>query len=146
MDAISSDELRKLVREVLRDVAPVKAQATPFAAILRTALGGSKPASVAVDDDLSAFARDIAAACDDADLRAAIRDGKIQFQHRAPQANGAELARGTYRIDKGLLSETAVIEAARSSSRIVLGRGVAVTPLARDKARELRIELVRDKP
>lgn len=144
MDAISSEDLRKLVREVLRDVVPAKKDATPFAGLLRTALGRSK--RVTVNGDLNGFARDIAAACDHPDLRAAIRDGQIQFHTASTSSAEAAAPRGMHRIDKGLLSEAAVIEAARASSRIVLGRGVAITPLARDKARELKIELVRDKP
>ena len=53
---------------------------------------------------------------------------------------------GTHRIDKGLLTETMVVEIGRSNSRIIVGKTVAVTPLARDKAREVKLEIVRDKP
>lgn len=151
MDAISSDDLRRLVREALRDVLPAKKDASSFAAMLRTALTGSKPVWVPVANDLNAFARDIAAACEHPDLRAAILGGQIVFQGSAspqPSIAGGNQSRsnGTHRVDKGLVNEAAVVAAARTSSRIVVSRGVAITPLARDKARELKIELVRDKP
>jgi hypothetical protein len=45
----------------------------------------------------------------------------------------------------GVLTEAAVT-AARTCSRIVIGPEVAVTPLARDRARALKIEIVREKP
>ena len=46
----------------------------------------------------------------------------------------------------GVLSETRVVEIARTHRRIVLGAEVVLTPLARDKAREMKIELARQKP
>ena len=46
----------------------------------------------------------------------------------------------------GVLTETRVVEIARSHRKIVLGTEVVLTPLARDKAREMRLELTRQKP
>ena len=39
-----------------------------------------------------------------------------------------------------------VAEIGRTHSKIIIGTDVAVTPLARDRAREIRIEIVRQKP
>jgi hypothetical protein len=46
----------------------------------------------------------------------------------------------------GVLSETKLVEIARSHKRIALGAEVVLTPLARDKAREMKVELTRQKP
>jgi hypothetical protein len=45
-----------------------------------------------------------------------------------------------------VLTEATVIAAAKAHSRIVVGPEVAVTPLARDRARALKIEIVRERP
>jgi len=42
-----------------------------------------------------------------------------------------------------VLSEARVVELARTHDRIVVGPEVAVTPLARDKAREMKLDIVR---
>ena len=42
--------------------------------------------------------------------------------------------------------ETKVRDAARAHAKIVVGVGVAITPLARDKARELKVQIERQKP
>jgi hypothetical protein len=53
---------------------------------------------------------------------------------------------GTYEVKSGVLSEPRIVEIARSHRKIILGAEVVLTPLARDKAREMRIELTRQKP
>ena len=49
-------------------------------------------------------------------------------------------------MKSGVLSETKVVEIARTHKRIVVGAEVVLTPLARDKAREMKVELKRQKP
>jgi len=46
----------------------------------------------------------------------------------------------------GVLTETKLVALAKAHSKIVVGNDVAITPLARDRARELKIEIVRQKP
>ncbi len=46
----------------------------------------------------------------------------------------------------GVLTEAMVTELAAGHRRIVIGGEVVVTPLARDRARELKVEIVRQKP
>ena len=49
------------------------------------------------------------------------------------------------RVHDGVLTERAVLElTASGESLISIGRGVVVTPLARDKAREMGVEIERD--
>ncbi len=65
-------------------------------------------------------------------------------QPAAPQPAGGPERNGEERIDGGVLSESKVIGLARSGRRIVLGKRVVVTPLARDKARQLGVKLERE--
>jgi hypothetical protein len=133
MTSLSSDEIRRLVREALREALPgAKAD------------GGGQAVSIRIvnDDDLNAFAREIARA--DEAKREAIVAGRMRFT--LGRKGGAVQTGGTERLDKGVLTEAMVVELGRTVSRVILGRCVAVTPLARDKAREVKLEIVRDKP
>ena len=60
----------------------------------------------------------------------------------SPQGGGGQ----EYRVGSGVLTEAAVVAVAKTHSRIEVAPDVAVTPLARDRARQLRIEIVRQKP
>ena len=53
---------------------------------------------------------------------------------------------GQFRIDQGMLNEMRIAEIGKQYSRVLVGPEVVVTPLARDRARELKLELVRSKP
>jgi hypothetical protein len=65
-----------------------------------------------------------------------------------PRSAGEERAArsGEYRLTSGVLNESKVAELGRTHSKIIIGTDVAVTPLARDRAREIKIEIVRQKP
>lgn len=156
MSGISSNEIRQLVREALRELLPaVKAkQATGGTLLsrLRAALGEPKPAPVEVRidgaGDLNAFARDLLQAQED--VKVGILSGKIQFglTGRNGVASGVAAAaapRGPHQISKGVVTEVMVTEIGRSHDRLIVGKGVVVTPLARDKAREVKLEIVRDR-
>jgi hypothetical protein len=89
-------------------------------------------------------------------LPAALRNGgqappPASEQARSPgpsaRRGGTERPRqGAFRVDAGVLTEAKVVEIGRTHAGIVAGCGVVVTPLARDKARELKLEIVRQKP
>jgi hypothetical protein len=51
---------------------------------------------------------------------------------------------GGHRIDKGLVAERHVVAAAKSGKKLTVAKGVAVTPLARDKARQLGVVIERE--
>jgi hypothetical protein len=174
MAKIDREELRTLVRQALKEAlgggatpaAKTVAEPPPssapklaaeprasFAATLRAALAKGRPAHVAVPvksaDDLGLFARDIAEASGHPDLKAAILSGDIAFDiagSLATSAAKAVAAPGAYEVTSGVLSETRIVEIARTHRKIVVGGDVVLTPLARDKAREMRIELTRQKP
>jgi len=150
-----SDALRALVREVLRELVPTAR--VPVAAAERPAAEPSAPrieaVSVANDVELQAFVRRLVALSADPVAREALRTGRHGFRlangcaRRAGNGRaetGPAQSTGAERIDKGVLSESKVIALARAGRTIVVGKRVAVTPLARDKARQLGVKLERE--
>lgn len=159
---VDRDELRALVRQVLKESigsaagAEAKPQPGGFPAALREAMRAGDPARVRVSaasgTDLEDFARSIAQACEQPELKTAIMSGRIRFEpsgkpDNAVRAQANPPARqGSYHMTDGVLSEARVVEIGRSHERIVIGADVVLTPLAKDKAREIKLELVRQKP
>ena len=155
-DGIDREELRRLVRDVLRSTLSGKASDAPAEQNLLDRMrqsilpGGS--GVVIVSEDLNRFAQTLVHAAAHEDVKAAIMSGKLTFkanggqsppsqrQSEKPPARG-----GDFRLDNGMLNETRLAEIGRSHTRIILGANVVVTPLARDRARELKLELVRAK-
>jgi hypothetical protein len=128
LTGLSPEELRAAVRAVLRDVLPV---------------------GMVADDA-------VAALCEDPQERAALQDGRHGF--RLAHGVGPELARGgstgmgpagpgapLTRIDRGAVTERAVLRAAADGTRLLLGRGAVLTPLARDRARSLGVEIEKER-
>lgn len=181
MSRIDREDLRKLVREALKEALGGAGQvmrgqppASPpgngekagqgeLQRLLRNALARGKPTEINVAmrsrEDLDRFARDIAKASAEAEIKAAILAGTIGFLPVGPVAEAAPPAPGrpmspvqltkgaaAYEVTFGVLSESRVVEIARSHRKIVVGAEVVLTPLARDKARELKVELTRQKP
>lgn len=161
MTHIDREELRQLVRQALKEtlgagVAGGAAKPAGLVDEMRAALSRGKPARVPVAvgnvGDLDRFARDILRAAEDNDLRAAIVAGDIRFEPASGSAGKSKTGgepqakREAGGFDSGVLSETKVVELARTGRSILIGRKVVVTPLAREKARQLKVELVRQKP
>lgn len=156
MSGISSNEIRQLVRDALRELLPA-ARAKPaiggtLLSRLRSALSEPKPApvDVRIDDsgDLTAFARDLLQAQED--VKTAVLSGKIQFSLAARNGVTASAAapaasRSPHQISKGVVTEVMVTEIGKSHDRLIVGKGVVVTPLARDRAREVKLEIVRER-
>lgn len=155
MSAISSQEIRQLVRDALRELLPAN-KAKPetgggtLLARLRSALADPKSSQVAVrmdkTEDLNAFARDLLHVPED--IKLSILSGKIQFglaQGQVGAASAPAARRSQHQISKGVVTEIMVAEIGKTNDRLVIGKGVVVTPLARDKAREVKLEIVRDR-
>jgi hypothetical protein len=153
MSGISSDDIRQLVREALHELLPAgkakpEAQGTLLAR-LRAALLEPKPARVEIrmdsGADLSAFARDLLQAPEE--VRLGILSGKIELA--LAQQRSLSVApvrqRSQHQISKGVVTEIMVAEIGKTSDRLIIGKGVVVTPLARDRAREVKLEIVRDR-
>jgi len=155
MTGIDREELRHLVRQALKETLggePGRIPAPDLVAEFRAALARSKPATVSVavtgPGELEAFARAVLGAAADAELKAAITAGDIRFVPAAkPASDGAPASAGAAAsFDRGVLGETKLVELSRKGHRITIGKTVVVTPLAREKARQLKVELVRQKP
>ena len=141
-DGLSSDELRAAVRAVLRDVLPAgPAETSRSAAAPHAALAGE--VVVRDDADLGALVRRIASLCDDPTARAALREGRHGFRLAGPSHQRA--AAPVVRIERGAVTERAVAKAAADGVRLVVGPKAVLTPLARDKARNLGVEIERER-
>jgi hypothetical protein len=100
-----------------------------------SAAGGARVESVrlATDDDLARFAAHVLAHAD------AVRSGALRFTFGPATASGGK------RIDRGAVTERAVNEAAKAGGRLVLGPRAVLTPLARERARALKIQIERER-
>jgi len=133
-----SEELRALVREVIRDVLP-------------KGLPNTETVNLSTDEDLAAFVTRLLDL--DQDQREELRSGRKRFRLALPQApagalTGAERAGDTTpvrRIERGAVTETVIKAAARAGERLVLGRGAVLTPLARDRARASGVPIEKER-
>jgi len=155
------DELRTLIREVIRDLLP---KGLPVA----------ETVNLSNDQDLAAF---VARLLDlDPESREDLRAGRKQFRLAVPQdppspqlppvtlppsmnvssappavhgANSLTAVNGSAgpparRIERGAVTEKLVRAAARAGERLVLGPGAVLTPLARDLARVSGVEISKE--
>jgi hypothetical protein len=160
LTGLSPEELRAAVRAVLRDVLPLGMVADDAGAAppggSSAQLSGHGGVVISTDADLTAFVRRVAALCEDPQQRAALQDGRHGF--RLAHGVGPEPARGgstgmgpagpgapLTRIDRGAVTERAVLRAAADGTRLLLGRGAVLTPLARDRARSLGVEIEKER-
>ena len=145
----STDELRAAVRAVLRDVLP--AEVLSGAATLGGAVT-PEHVSVRTDADLDALVRRVAGLCEDPARRAALREGRHGFrlasaspEHSRGLREAAVHAGGVVRVERGAVTERTVARAAADGARLVIGRKAVLTPLARDKARNLGVEIEKER-
>jgi hypothetical protein len=151
---LSSEELRAAVRAVLRDVLPAgltEPGAPARGAVPSTALAGE--VVVGSDADLAALVRKIASLCDDPAARTALREGRHGFRLSGGPPGSSRPRPGTstpptssvVRVERGAVTERVVVKAAADGARVVAGRKAVLTPLARDKARVLGVEIERER-
>ena len=158
------DAARELIRELLAEAlaapngngvgagdaaAPAIYPPPPVAAVHRPstwAAPAAEPVSLRSDEDLDRFVLALLARFEDASQREAIRSGRLRVTLGAAGArHGAAPAAGTIRVERGAVTERKVAEAAKAGARLVLGPAAVLTPLAREKARSLGIELERER-
>lgn len=131
------DELRPLVRELLRELLP------SIAAERTEARPGDPDAEVVTlrtDADLDRFVRRLLTLFENPKRRADLRAGRLRFTLGAPPV----FSRPTKRVDKGAVTERLVNDAADAGATLVLGRRAVLTPLARDRARALGVAVERE--
>jgi hypothetical protein len=102
--------------------------------------GAAEAVTIASDADLDAFVRALAARFEDPSQRAAARAGRLRFTLGRESAPA-----GVMRVAHGAVTERTVKKAADGGARLVLGPGAVLTPLAREKARALGIEIERER-
>lgn len=143
-----SEELRALVREVIRDVLP-------------QGLAVTETVNLSTDEDLAVFVKRLLDL--DQAQREELRSGRKRFRLASPQArsvpagagqsgagpiNGAERAGPSApvrHIERGAVTEAVIAAAARAGERLVLGRGAVLTPLARDRARASGVQIEKER-
>ena len=78
----------------------------------------------------------------------AIRTGRLRFRLRArPRARLSPAAHpaAVTRIQTGAVTERVIRDAAAEGTRLVLAPGAVLTPLAREQARALGVEIERER-
>ena len=146
-----NEMLRSLVREALRDALGGANGASDIAkALSGSATPVQKPAqvvemvSLTTDAEVTSFVHRILDLAADGKTLSALRSGELVFHlTESSKANIADNS-GTTRIEKGAVTESTIRKAAESGSTLILGRKVVVTSLARDKARDLGVTIVRE--
>ena len=95
---------------------------------------GARVEPVRIDSDaaLAAFVQLVLARADE------IRAGALSFTL-------GEATSGVVRVDRGAVTERIVKQAADAGARLVLAPRAVITPLAREKARALGVEIERER-
>ncbi|GLW05655.1 hypothetical protein Misp01_07850 [Microtetraspora sp. NBRC 13810] len=135
---MNSEELRLLIREVLREVVDGRAV---------DALPAAEPVTIRDDGDLNAFALRVLDLAADPGRAADLRAGRLRFRLDAAAPAVPEPGRAdglVHRHEKGAVTERHVAAAAAAGARLVLGRGAVLTPLAREKARNCGLVVERE--
>jgi hypothetical protein len=114
-----------------------------------------QPVRLGSDQELDEFVLRILRLAEDPQRRQDLLAGRLRFT-LAPAAsasgNGTLAPAGPpaataviRRVEKGAVTERAVIAAAKAGHRLVLGPGAVLTPLARDKARALGVPVEKER-
>jgi hypothetical protein len=167
-----SEDARRMLRELLAEAlagngnghATPQVPAPPVAAVLRPSTWSQPPApgevigagevpaapageppaggtggaarvervSLRTDADLAQFVAHVLAEAAD------VRSGALRFTF-------AEGASGVRRIERGAVTERTVNEAAQAGQRLVLAPAAVLTPLAKERARHLKVEIERER-
>lgn len=98
------------------------------------------------DADLDAFVRSLVRRLENPRDRMAIRGGKVRFRLRSgPAAGTAAPAGPVMRVERGAVTERTVREAAAAGARLVLAPRAVLTPMARDRARSLGVDIEKER-
>lgn len=170
-NGFSREQIRAVVREALREAIPeANAQNTPaknahecqLMKQIRQSIQANCRSAVIVDiesnEKLNLFLRDFSKCLQDRNVSALIRAGRLKFSlkkarknvtqnhsGRSVQARTSQVNKnsGDGRLDSGVLTEAKILAFAKNHQRVVIGRRVVLTPLAKDRARRVNLEIVR---
>jgi hypothetical protein len=105
--------------------------------------------TIDTDDDLMQFVRQLLSRIANPRDRLAIHTGKLRFALRSrpgsPAADAVAPAGPVTRIAKGAVTERVIRDAANAGTRLVLAPGTVLTPLGRERAQALGVEIERER-
>ena len=145
--APDNEMLRALVRDALREALSGVNGVSEIAKALTVQ---TKPAqlvevvSLNTDSDVKSLVNRVLDMAADPQSLAALREGTIVFQVSKQSSQHSANSSNATRIEKGAVTESTIRKAAESGSTLILGRKVVVTSLARDKARDLGVTIIRE--
>ena len=145
------DELRELVREVIRDqLGTLRATESIETVDLSTNAQLAAFVSRLLDlppaehDDLRTGRKRFRLAAPAPTAGSIAQSSPLEHVNRAIDPAGSPAA-AVRRIERGAGTEAMVREAARAGQRLVLGRGAVLTPLARDRARTSGVKIEKER-
>ena len=98
------------------------------------------------DRDLDAFVRRILSLSANPRTRQQLVSGQLRFALDGGSGGpAAPLRAGTaHRVESGAVTERTIVEVARRGEGLLLGRRAVLTPLARDRARALGVQIEKE--
>jgi hypothetical protein len=147
-DTLDKSTLRGLVREVISEVVSDRVKRRKGAADdsgTTTNQGEAvvEEVSITSDADLADFVKRLLSLSKNTEAWLAIEDGQRTFRLKGGtggQESVGESEDKVERIDRGPVSEARIVALGRDGvTRLILGKSAVLTPLARDRARELKI-------
>jgi hypothetical protein len=146
---------RALIRELVKSVIAEEVAAIRKPKAASAPVGAEERIAIASDADLIGFARRVLSLAGDPAKAKEIAAGRYPFRLDRPTQAAAPTPRTTpapqptaqsHRIDSGVVTESTLNKLPRGLVRLLLGPGVTVTPLAKDRARALGLTFERMKP
>jgi len=138
--------LSALIREVLsEELAKLKP------AVSKSGMR-NETVSITSDVELNAFARHLIKSMSDPTTRQEFEAGRVEFtlssgrQKSTTDHQPASLGSTEHRINNGFLSERHIDNLSEDIKRLLIGKAVRITPLARDRARQRGIVIERIEP
>lgn len=166
-NGISKEQIRTIVRDALQQATskPVsaseqtgKAPVTELGRKVRNASRSKDKSAVSVKirtgPQLNEFARELVAVAQNAELKELIVSGKVEFKLVDASASQKFASdepieyvnakrEGDCSFESGILTESKILKLAKNYQRVVLGKKAVLTPLARDRARSVKLEILR---
>ncbi len=97
------------------------------------------------DEDLERFIRELITRLENPRDRLAIRKGQLRFVLGRSETVGQPKQPASVRVKKGAVTERVIRQAASAGTRLVLEPGAVLTPLARDEAKALGVQIERER-
>lgn len=152
MTSSVESEVRSLVRELIKEVLPEVAMTTASQEVRKV--------RISTDADLAAFVAAVVELAQVPGEAGRLKSGHLRFS-LASEANPStgisngstsvapadqtaqDPPRSVLQIDKGAVTERMITQAVTDGTRIVLGKGAVLTPLARELARRNNVSVER---